>query len=190
MRRKTKRAFRYFFPVAMFAVCIFLFKEGTSKDVIKEATPEIAANLPVSASTSAKILELASHNPETKVKLLVRAQEAVQGDGALMLNYPTGVFENPKGPASLKSTTASYYEADKEIHFFKEVSFDHHSGLIATTSHAVLNTQTQEISGDQGVKACHQANMITAKSYEIQSVDGVINFKGKVCLNINQKPQP
>ena len=187
MRRKTKRAFRYFFPAVMFAVCTFLFKEGSSKDVVKESTPEASVNIMVPANTSAKMLRLISHNPETKAKMLVNAQGAMQGDGTLILNNPTGVFENPKGPALLKSTTASYYEADKEVHFFEEVSFDHYSGLIATTCHAVLDTQTQKISGDQGVKACHQQNTITAKSYDIQSSDDVINFNGKVCLNINQK---
>jgi hypothetical protein len=187
MRRKTKRAFRYFFPVAMFMGCVFLFKEGSSSDVVKQTTLEIPSHKSVAVNAGAKMLKLISHNPETKAKLQVHAREAVQGDSGLILNNPTGVFENPKGDASLKSLTASYYEADKEVHFFEGVSFDHHSGLIATTDHAVLNTQTQEISGEQGVKVCHNANTITANSYEIQSSDDVINFSGKVCLNINQK---
>ena len=106
--------------------------------------------------TQAKALRMVSHNPQTQAHLYVNADKAVQYDDKITLNNPIGTFEKPEGPTSLKSIKASYYEADREVHFFEKVSFDHYSGFTATTIHAILNTQTQDISGNQGIKAFNQ----------------------------------
>ena len=137
--------------------------------------------------TQAKMLRMVSHNPHTQARLFVNANKAIQYGDKITLNNPVGIFEKPEGPASLKSTQASYYKTNREVHFFEKVSFDHHSGLIATTNHAILNTQTQDISGNQGIKACHQDNTITAQSYEIYSGKNVMSFSGNVCLNVSRK---
>ena len=187
MRSKTNRVFRYFFPAAVVGASLFLLTEGSSKDVVQEAVPVKEASVAVTNKTQAKMLKLVSHNPLTQARLRVNAHEAVQANDKITLNNPVGTFEKPDGPSSLTSTQASYYEADSEVHFFEKVNFDHYSGLKATTEHAVLNTQTQDITGDQGIKACHQANTITANTYEIQTEKSVVNFSGNVCLNVSRK---
>ena len=187
MRRKTNRVFRYFFPVAVVSISLFLLTEGSSKDIVAETVPPKEASVVETNKTQAKMLKLVSHNPSTQARLLVNAHEAVQASDKITLNNPVGTFEKPDGPSSLKANQASYYEADREVHFFEKVNFDHYSGLKATTEHAVLNTQTQDIAGNQGIKACHHENTITANAYEIQSEKSVVSFSGNVCLNVSRK---
>jgi hypothetical protein len=187
MRRKTNRVFRYFFPVAIIGTSLVFLTEGSSEGVVQEAISTKETPVTESEKTQAKMLKMVSHNPQTQARLFVNANEAIQCGDKITLNNPVGTFEKPEGPASLKSAQASYYEANREVHFLKKVSFDHHSGLKATTEHAVLNTQTQDISGNRGVEACHQDNTITAKSYEIQTGKNVMCFSGNVCLNVSRK---
>jgi hypothetical protein len=146
----------------------------------------VFADGPLDDKTQAKMLRLVSHNPKTQARLFVNANEAVQNSDRVVLNNPVGNFEKPEGPASLKSNQASYYQADDEVHFLEEVIFAHHSGLVANTEQAVLNTKTQDITGSQGIRACHHENTITAKSYEIQTGENVVNFSGDVCLNVSR----
>ncbi len=187
MRRKTNRVFRYFFPVVILGTSLVFLTQETSKDAAQDVIYEKEA-IAVSEKTQAKMLKMVSHNPQTQARLFVNANEATQhSDKKIALSNPVGTFEKPEGQASLKAVQASYYEANREVHFFKKVSFDHHSGLTATTEHAVLNTQTQDISGSQGVEARHQENKITAKSYEIQTGKNVMCFSGNVCLNVSRK---
>ncbi len=187
MRRKTNRVFRYLFPAAMLGASLFLLTEGSSKDVVQEAAPVKEASVAFTNKAQAKMLRLVSHNPQTQARLFVNAREAVQHTDKITLSNPVGTFEKPEGPASLKSAQASYYEADREVRFFENVRFDHHSGFVATTDHAVLNTQTQDIAGNQGIKACHHKNTITANAYEIQGETNVMCFSGDVCLNVSRK---
>jgi len=187
MRRKTNRVFRYFFPVAIIGTSLVFLTEGSSEGVVQEAISTKETPVTESEKTQAKMLKMVSHNPQTQARLFVNANEAIQCGDKITLNNPVGTFEKPEGPASLKSAQASYYEANREVHFLKKVSFDHYSGLKATTEHAVLNTQTQDISGNRGVEACHQDNTITAKSYEIQTGKNVMCFSGNVCLNVSRK---
>ncbi len=189
MRRKSKRAFRYFFPVALLLVCIILFKNGPSKDYAKNTNQKSSeSEIEAHVDTSAKILKMISHNPETKSKMQINAQTAVQmEENIVLLHNPCGLFENAKGQSSLTSSEAKYLENCREVHFFENVNFSHPSGLTATTSHATVNTKTQDIIGDQGVKACHNESTITANSYEIQKSGNLINFKGNVSLNVDQK---
>ncbi len=187
MRRKTNRVFRYFFPVAILGIGLFLLTEGSSNDVVHETVPVKEATVAMTSKTQAKMLRLVSHNPLTQARLFVNAHEAVQASDKVTLDNPVGTFEKPDGPSSLKSAQASYYEAKKEVHFLEKVNFDHYSGFTATTEHAVLNTQTQDIAGSQGIKACHHENTITANAYEIQTENAVVNFSGNVCLNVSRK---
>jgi LPS export ABC transporter protein LptC len=161
--------------------------EGSSEGVVQEAISTKKTPVTESEKTQAKMLKMVSHNPQTQARLFVNANEATQYDDRISLSNPVGTFEKPDGPASLKATQAAYYESNREVHFLKKVSFDHHSGLTATTEHAVLNTKTHDISGNKGVEACHQENKITAKSYEIQTGKNVMSFSGNVCLSISRK---
>ena len=187
MRRKTNRVFRYFFPAAMVGTILFLLTEGSSSDIMLETVQAKEASPAIATETQAKMLKLVSHNPLTQARLLVNAHQAIQASDKITLNNPVGTFEKPEGPSSLTSTQASYYEADREVHFFEKVNFDHYSGLKATTEHAVLNTQTQDIVGSQGIKACHHKNTITANAYEIKTEKSVVSFKGNVCLNVSKR---
>jgi len=179
MRRKTNRIFRYFFPTAIVSTVLAFLTDGTSENATQETVSKKEFSVATTDKTQAKMLKMVSHNPQTQARLLVNANEATQ--------YPVGTFEKPDGPASLKATQAAYYESNREVHFLKKVSFDHHSGLTATTEHAVLNTKTHDISGNNGVEACHQENKITAKSYEIQTGKNVMSFSGNVCLSVSRK---
>lgn len=188
MRRKTNRVFRYFFPAVLIGAILVFLTEGSSNDIVQEAgAVKESAVTNASEKTQAKMLKMVSHNPQTQARLFVNADQAIQYSDKITLDNPVGTFEKPEGLASLKSTQASYYEADREVHFFEKVRFDHHSGFKAITNHAVLNTQTQDISGDQGVKACHQENVITAQSYEIKTGKNLVCFSGNVCLNVSRK---
>jgi len=187
MRRKANRILRYFFPVAIISIALVLLKNSSIEKVDHEVTSKKQVSEEVVEKTQAKMLRMVSHNPQTQARLLVNANKAIQYDDKITLNNPTGTFEKSDGSSSLKSFQASYYEIDHEVHFFEKVSFDHHSGLIATTKHAILNTQTQDISGSQGIKACHQENTITAQSYEIHTGKNVMCFSGDVCLNVSRK---
>jgi hypothetical protein len=187
MRRKTNRVFRYFFPAAMVGTILFLLTEGSSKDAMLETAQAKETATAVPTETQAKMLKLVSHNPLTQARLFVNAHQAIQANDKITLNNPVGTFEKPEGPSSLTSTQASYYEAERKVHFFEKVNFDHYSGLKATTEYAVLNTQTQDITGDQGIKACHHKNTITANAYEIQPEQSVVCFKGDVCLSVSRR---
>jgi hypothetical protein len=135
----------------------------------------------------AKILRMVSHNPETQSQLSVNADKAAQSGDKITLNNPIGIFDNPGGKTSLQAKEASYYESDREVHFLEKVDFDHFSGFAATTNHAVLNTQTQNIFGDQGITAHHQNNTITSRSYEICTGKNTVHFSGNVCLSVSRK---
>jgi hypothetical protein len=184
MRRKGKRAFRYFFPIVIITTFIVLYNNTSSTSVVHNAPQEAVVS--ASGDSCAKMLNFSSHNPETNGKLLINAKGAVKDDGILILDNPNGVFENSKGAAILASPKASYCENDSRVCFTDKVNFNHHSGLEALSSHAVLNTKTQYISGEN-IQAHHQNNTITAQSYDINPVSDVIAFKGDVCLNIRQK---
>ncbi|MEI6188154.1 MAG: LPS export ABC transporter periplasmic protein LptC [Alphaproteobacteria bacterium] len=188
MRRKTKRAFRYFFPVTLFLTCLLLFNDKSSRDVNIGMQPQEKPQSSKYINTGAKTLNLSSHNPQSQEKLKIEAVDAIQKiDGELTLRSPSGLFESSRGPNSLTSVEALYREIDREVEFLQSVNFTHHSGLTAITERAVVNTQTQVISGEQGIKACHKSSTITANSYEIQNSGDLINFSGRVCLNISQK---
>ena len=187
MRRKTNRIFRYFFPTAIVCAALAFLTDGTSENATQETVSKKEFSVATTDKTQAKMLKMVSHNPQTQARLLVNANEATQYDDRISLSNPVGTFEKPDGPASLKATQAAYYESNREVHFLKKVSFDHHSGLTATTEHAVLNTKTHDISGNNGVEACHQENKITAKSYEIQTGKNVMSFSGNVCLSVSRK---
>ena len=179
MRRKTNRIFRYFFPTAIVCAALAFLTDGISENATQETVSKKEASVSITDQTQAKMLKMVSHNPQTQARLLVNAR--------ISLSNPVGIFEKPDGPASLKASRAAYYESNREVHFLKKVSFDHHSGLTAATEHAVLNTKTHDISGNNGVEACHQANKITAKSYEIQTGKNVMSFSGNVCLSVSRK---
>ena len=187
MRRKTNRIFRYFFPTAIVSTVLAFLTDGTSENATQETVSKKEFSVATTDKTQAKMLKMVSHNPQTQARLLVNANEATQYDDRISLSNPVGTFEKPYGPASLKATHAAYYESNREVHFLKKVSFDHHSGLTATTEHAVLNTKTHDISGNNGLEACHQENKITAKSYEIQTGKNVMSFSGNVCLSVSRK---
>ena len=188
MRRKTKRAFRYFFPVTLFLTCLLLFNDKSSKEVTINAQYQEKLQSSKYVNTGAKTLNLSSHNPQSQEKLRIEAVDAIQKiDGELTLRSPSGLFESSKGPNSLTSVEALYREIDRKVEFLQNVNFTHHSGLTAITEQAMVNTQTQVISGEQGIKACHKSSTITANSYEIQNSGDLINFSGKVCLKISQK---
>lgn len=187
MRRKTNRILRYFFPAVIIGISLILLKKSSLENIPQEVSCEKQIPETITEKTQAKVLRMVSHNPQTQARLVVNADKAIQYGDKITLNNPVGVFEKPDEAASLKSTQASYYEIDREVHFVEKVSFDHHSGLVATTNHAILNTQTQDISGNQGIKACHQENTITAQSYEIHAGKNVMCFSGNVCLNVSRK---
>ncbi len=188
MRRKTKRAFRYFFPVTFFLTCLFLFTDKSSKEITINAQHQEKLQSSEYVNTGAKTLNLSSHNPQSQEKLRIEAVDAIQKiDGELTLRNPSGLFEGSKGPNLLTSVEALYRETDRNVEFLKSVNFTHHSGLTAITERALVNTQTQVISGEQGIKASHKSSTITANSYEIQNSGDLINFSGRVCLNISQK---
>lgn len=187
MRRKANRILRYFFPLAIISIAFVLLKNSSIEKVGHEVTSEKQVFEEVVKKNQAKILRMVSHNPQTQARLLVNANKAIQYGEKITLDNPTGTFEKSDGSSSLKSSQASYYEIDREVHFFEKVSFDHHSGLVATTDHAILDTQTQDIRGSQGIKTCHQKNTITAQSYEIHTGKNVMCFSGDVCLNVSRK---
>ena len=187
MRRKTNRIFRYFFPTAIVCAALAFLTDGTSENATQETVSKKEASVTITDQTQAKMLKMVSHNPRTQARLLVNANEAIQHEDRISLSNPIGIFEKLDGPASLKATRAAYYRSNREVHFLKEVSFEHHSGLTATTEHAVLNTKTHDISGNSGVEASHQQNKITAKSYEIQTGKNVMSFSGNVCLSVSRK---
>jgi lipopolysaccharide assembly outer membrane protein LptD (OstA) len=188
MRRKAKRAFRYIFPGAVLVGCTLLFIQHTPTSQQKTCHDEVTTEkkaLPL--DTSAKMLRLFSHNPDTQEKVMINSKEAVENGDKLILLTPIGVLENPKGHSLLKSTTASYDKTAKQVDFIDNVSFDSNSGLVATTDYATLDAQTQKVSGNKGIKAIHQQNTIQAESYVITPTNDVINFTGKVCLSFDQR---
>lgn len=188
MRRKTKRAFRYFFPVVLSLTCLLLFNDKSSRDVNISAQHQEKLQPSGYVNTAAKTLNLSSHNPQSQEKLRIEAVDAIQKiEGELTLRSPSGLFENSKGLNSLTSVEALYREMDRKVGFTKNVNFIHHSGLTAVTERADVDTQTQVISGEEGIKACHKSSTITANSYEIQNSGDLIKFSGGVCLTILQK---
>lgn len=187
MRRKANRIFRYLFPSLVIG-CGFVF---LIKGLLEKSTnenPTDNQDMPIiTDKIQAKILRMVSHNPETHARLFVNADKATQSGDKITLNNPVGIFDTSTGKTSLHSKHASYYESDREVHFFDEVNFDHFSGFSAFTKHAILNTKTQDIFGNQGITAHHQKNTITAHSYEIHTDKNVIQFSGNVCLNVSRK---
>jgi len=187
MRRRAKRAFRYIFPSVVLVSCTLLFIQNTPKHTQQKTCPEVTTEQKVlPLDTSAKMLRLFSHNPDTQEKVMINSKEAVENGDKLILLTPTGVLENPKGHSLLKSTTASYDKSAKQVDFIDNVSFDNNSGLVATTDSATLDTKTQKIYGNRGIKASHQQNTIQAESYVITPTNDVINFTGKVSLSFEQ----
>lgn len=193
MLRRSNRAFRYFFPAVLGLSCLYLLRDGARNEAKESALEEISeTKISVQGDAGftkiqAKMLKLSSHNPETRASLLVNAFEAVQDTDKITLKNPHGLFEKPEGGAYLKSTQANYYENDSEVHFLDNVNFDHHSGLVATTDHAILNTKSQDIKGSNGIRACHNQNTITSVSYEIQTQKNILKFNDRVCLTVSQK---
>ena len=189
MQRKTKRAFRYLFPVTLFAACALLFQAKSPKSTTDgENFVQSKKTTGQPVSTGAKSLSLISHNPQNETKLQINAIDAVQiCEGELALSNPSGVFENAKGLTELISKEARYHEDESKIKFYKNVNFTHHSGLIATTEHAVVDTKTQDIIGEEGIKAHHKGSIITASAFELPEAGNLIKFNGNVCFNISRK---
>ena len=189
MQRKTKRAFRYLFPVTLFAACTLLFQAKSPRNIAEGknfAQQKKTTEQPV--STGAKSLSIISHNPQNETKLQINAIDAVQiCEGELALSNPSGIFENTKGLTELISKEARYHEEERKIKFYKNVNFAHHSGLIATTNHAVVDTKTQDIIGEEGIKAHHKGSIITANTFELPKAGNLIKFNGNVCFNISRK---
>lgn len=187
MRRKANRIFRYLFPTSIISFGFILFIQELFEK--KTEIPQIEQQniTAISSKVQAKVLRMVSHNPETQAQLAVNADNAFQSGDKITLNNPVGIFDNPEGKTSLCSKQAAYYESNREVHFFEKVKFNHFSGFNASTSHAVLDTKTQDIFGNQGIKASHQKNTISAHSYKIHTNRDTINFKGGVCLNISRK---
>ena len=189
MRRKTKRAFRYLFPVTVLITCTLLFTTKSKNNSIeKNSTEKECVIEGHGANTSAKSLSLVSHNPQNATKLQISAVDAVQlDDGEMNLHNPYGVLENKKGLSSLISNEAIYDADNRKVKFYENVNFTHFSGLVATTSSATLDTKTQDISGENKIKARHNNNLITANTFEFQKAGNVIVFNGNVCLNVVRK---
>lgn len=188
MRRKTKRAFRYFFPLTLFIACALLFQMKSKKSEIEKKYSPQEFIIEESSNTGAKSLSLVSHNPQKETKLQINAVDAVQiCDGEMTLQNPSGLLENTKGLTSLISKEAIYYTDGRIVEFYKNVNFTHYSGLVATTDYATVDTKTQDISGENGIRVRHKENLITAKAFELQEAGNLIKFNGNVCLNISRK---
>lgn len=183
MRKKANRVFRYLFPAFIVGFGFILIIKGVFEKPKEESLREREKALMTTDKIEAKRLRMISHNPDTKAQLLVNSDKATQSGDKIILTNPFGIFDTPKGKTSLQAKEASYYESDREVHFLERVIFDHFSGLTASTAHAILDTQTQDISGNQGISAHHKKNTITAKSYEILPHQNIIHFSGNVCLN-------
>lgn len=187
MSRKANRIFRYLFPISIIGFGFILLVKGVFEKTAHQNLTDKQDSITIDHKIHAKTLRMVSHNPETQARLFVNADKATQSGDKITLNNPVGIFDNPGGKTSLHANQASYYESDREVHFFEKVDFDHFSGFIASTNHAILNTQTQTIFGDQGITAHHQENTITARSYEICTDKNIIHFSGDVCLNVSRK---
>lgn len=185
MRRASKRAFRYAFPIVFGVFLVTFFMRGNSavdaKPVDDMQIKHVDSKL---ESGIAEQLKLSACNPKDNSKFFVHATKAVQSDNKVDLINPESSLEKDNGGSILTSLKAEYYEKDGIVNFVDDVNFEHTSGLSAKTPNAVLTTDTQNIVGKNGINALHKQNTITGNEYVIESKKGKLSVHGNACLNV------
>lgn len=185
MRRASKRAFRYVFPVVFAVFVVIFFISGNSaSDAMSVNCMQIGHVNSKMESGIAECLKLSSCNPKDNSKFFVHAVKAMQGDSKIDLINPKSSLEKDDSGSVLTSLKAEYYEKDGIVNFIDNVSFEHTSGLSAKSPDAVLTTDTQNIAGKNGINAKHQQSQITGNTYVIESKKGKLSVQGNACLQV------
>lgn len=185
MRRASKKAFRYVFPVMFAAFVVTFFIGGNAdSDSVQSNCTQVERIDSKMESGIADSLKLSSCNPKDNSKFFVHAAKAMQSDSKVDLIYPKSSLEKDDSVSSLTSLKAEYYEKDGVVNFIDDVSFEHTSGLSAKSPDALLATDTQNISGKNGINAKHRQSQITGNAYVIESKKGKLSVQGNACLQV------
>lgn len=184
MIRASKRAFRYIFPLALGTAFVSFFLRNSPTIDAKQPTEQNHTSETKIESGIATQLKLTSYNSKDNSRLLVQAAQAKQHKNKVDLINPKSCLEKEGNSSVLTANKAEYYESDGIVNFIHEVDFKHTSGLTAQSPDAVLTTATQNISGENGVKASHKNNQITGNSYMIESKKGKLSVQGNACLHV------
>jgi hypothetical protein len=185
MIRASKKVFRYAFPIIFGTVLVSFFMRNSSSIDAKQPLEHLHQSPETKIESGvAKQLTLNSYNTKDNSRLLVQASQAKQHKNKVDLINPKSCLEKDKSSSTLTANKAEYYESDGIVNFIQEVNFLHTSGLSAQSPDAVLTTETQNISGTNGIAASHKQSQITGNTYLIESKKGKLSVQGNACLNV------